>query len=258
MNTGTRYILCAGLASLLAGALPAWAQDSGEPPAAPMQVDEHSGHVMPEADEHAGHTMPTADEHAGHAMPEVDEHAGHVMPDTDEHAAHRAAMEQKRFSVTEEQYTVPEVELIDQFGTSVALRALLESDQPLALNFIFTTCTTICPVMTATFAQMRRELGDAGDRVKLVSITIDPEYDRPEVLNEYAELFHAGEDWSFLTGDSDDILLVLQSFKSYAGSKMNHRAVTLLKNPHSSLWTRIDGLASGKDLAQEVTTRLLN
>jgi protein SCO1/2 len=247
MNKSKRNILCIGLATLLAGALPTWAQDSGETPPTPVQMDEHTDHVMPEADEHAGHVMP-----------EMDEHAGHVMPDTDEHAAHRAAMEQKRYSVIEESYAVPEVELIDQSGNAVALRKLLEGDQPVALNFIFTTCTTICPVMTATFAQMRRELGEASDRIQLVSITIDPEYDRPEVLNKYAELFHAGEGWTFLTGDSDDILLVLQSFKSYAGSKMNHRAVTLLKNPHSNVWTRIDGLASGKDLAHEVAARLLN
>lgn len=247
MKKSTRDVLCIGMALLLTSAPAAWAQESGETPPAPDEMGQHAGHVMPEADEHAGHVMPETDEHAGHAMPEADEHA-----------AHRAAMEQKRYSVIQESYPVPEVKLIDQSGNAVALRALLEGDQPVALNFIFTTCTTICPVMTATFAQMRRELGEAGDRVQLVSITIDPEYDRPEVLNKYAELFHAGEGWTFLTGDSDDILLVLQSFKSYAGSKMNHRAVTLLKDPHSTVWTRIDGLASGQDLAHEVAARLLN
>lgn len=247
MKKSTRGVLCTGMALLLASASPAWAQESGETPPAPEPTQEHADHAMPDMDEHADHVMP-----------ETDEHAGHVMPDTDEHAAHRAAMEQKRYSVTEESYIVPDVQLIDQSGNTVALGPLLEGDQPVALNFIFTTCTTICPVMTATFAQMRRELGEAGNRVQLVSITIDPEYDRPEVLNEYAELFHAGEGWTFLTGDSDDILQVLQSFKSYAGSKMNHRAVTLLKSPHAPLWTRIDGLASGKDLAHEVAARLLN
>ena len=45
---------------------------------------------------------------------------------------------------------------------------------PVAVNFIFTTCTTICPVMTATFAQLGRELGLEADRIRLVSITIDP------------------------------------------------------------------------------------
>jgi len=175
----------------------------------------------------------------------------------DKHAAHRAAMQESRYAATTENYTVPDVELIDQFGMSVPLRTLLESNQPVALNFIFTTCTTICPVMTATFAHMRRELGDAGEHLRLVSISIDPDYDRPEALKAYAEQFRAGEGWSFLTGDSEDIVQVLRSFGSYEGSKMNHQPVTLLKRPGVSSWTRINGLASGKDLAGEVATRLL-
>jgi len=176
----------------------------------------------------------------------------------DKHAAHRAAMQNVRYGVTTENYAIPEVELIDQSGEAVSLRTLLAADQPIALNFIFTTCTTICPVMTATFAQMRRELGDAGDRLRLVSISIDPEYDRPDRLKAYAEQFRAGAGWDFLTGDSNDIVQVLKSFDSYAGSKMNHQPITLLKSPASSSWTRIEGLASGKDLANEVTARLLN
>ena len=179
--------------------------------------------------------------------------AGH-----DKHAAHRAAMQKARYSATTEDYLIPDVQLIDQTGATVDLRSLLEADQPVALNFIFTTCTTICPVMTATFAQMRRELGEAGDELRLVSISIDPEYDRPETLRAYAEQFQAGSGWEFLTGDSADIVRVLKSFDSYAGSKMNHQPVTLLKSPGSLSWTRLDGLASGKDLAKEVTARLLD
>jgi len=176
----------------------------------------------------------------------------------DKHAAHRAAMQNPRYVATTESYAVPDVELIDQSGSHVSLRTLLDTDQPIALNFIFTTCTTICPVMTATFGQMRRELGDEGDQLRMVSISIDPEYDRPDKLMAYSEQFGAGPDWVFLTGDSNDIVQVLSSFDSYAGSKMNHQPITLLKSPESSSWTRIDGLASGRDLANEVETRLLN
>jgi len=188
------------------------------------------------------------------------EHAAHQQDQAapDKHAAHRAAMKKTRYAATTENYAIPDVELIDQSGTSVSLRAVLDADQPIALNFIFTTCTTICPVMTATFAQMRRELGNSGDQLRLVSISIDPEYDRPDQLKAYSEQFRAGEGWEFLTGDGADIVQVLKSFDSYAGSKMNHQPVTLLKSPDSVSWTRLDGLASGKDLANEVTARLLN
>jgi len=182
--------------------------------------------------------------------------ADQAMPDA--HAAHRAAMKKTRYAVTTASYVVPDVQLIDESGAAVSLPDLLESDQPIALNFIFTTCTTICPVMTVTFAQMQRELGEAAKKLQLVSISIDPEYDRPEVLRAYAKQFHVGAGWTFLTGDSDAISNVLRSFDSYAGSKMNHQPLTLLKRPESASWVRIDGLAGGAELAQEVTARLLN
>jgi protein SCO1/2 len=195
--------------------------------------------------------------------PAMGDHAAHQPAATDssatqDHTAHLAAMAKPGYSVSSERYVIPDVQLIDESGSTVTLRSILDADQPIAMNFIFTTCTTICPVMTATFAQMRRELGEAGAQLRLVSISIDPEYDRPEKLKAYAEMFHAGPGWTFLTGDGDDLFQVYRAFESFAGSKMNHQPLTLLKSPQSPSWTRIDGLASGTELAQEVTARLLN
>jgi protein SCO1/2 len=200
-----------------------------------------------------------APEHSAMAMSE-EEHAHHhgMHMSEDEHAAHRAAMNTTRYTVSNKDYEIPDVELIDADGATMRLRTILDTDKPVALNFIFTTCTTICPVMTATFAQMQRKLGDAAKNLQLVSISIDPEYDRPEVLKAYGRQFHAGRNWTFLTGDSKDILTVLQSFETFAGSKMNHQPVTFLKHPGEQDWIRIDGLASGENLAQEIRTRLFN
>jgi protein SCO1/2 len=162
-----------------------------------------------------------------------------------------------RYAVKTARYEVPDVTLVGSDGQPVALRSLLAVPEPIALNFIFTTCGTICPVMTATFAEMRRELGAAGERLRLVSISIDPEQDRPEVLRRYAERFDAGSGWTFLTGAGADVERVQRAFAAYAGSKMNHRPLTLLKAPGQEEWVRIDGLASGGRLAHEVETRLL-
>jgi protein SCO1/2 len=184
--------------------------------------------------------------------------SGWAASSTDPHAAHRAAMNKPRYSVSIENYEVADVQLINAGGSRVALRSLLYSERPVALNFIFTTCTTICPVMTATFAQMQRQLGDSANQLELVSISIDPDYDRPDVLKAYAAQFHAGDNWTFLTGDGADIELLQRDFDTYAGTKMNHQPVTFLRSPGDPSWIRIDGLASGENLAQEVTARLLH
>ncbi len=197
-------------------------------------------------------------DHNQHKMEAMDKHSEHNnSPAKDEHAMHRATMDKSGYSVTTENYEIPDVKVIDQSGEVMKLSSIVNSDKPIALNFIFTTCTTICPVMTSTFSKMRQHLGKEGDEVHFVSITVDPEYDRPEVLKEYAENFRVGSNWAFLTGDSVIILKVIRSFNAYFGSKMNHRPLTLLKKPGSLSWTRIEGLASGSELAKEVKTRLL-
>ncbi len=209
---------------------------------------------------HASHSeasLPMTGDHALHADHAMDaEHEAHAP---DEHAAHTAAMSEARYQVSTVAYDFPDVTLLDDSGAKRPLASVLADDRPIALNFIFTTCTTICPVMTATFAQTRNLLGNSADAIDMVSISIDPEYDRPEVLEAYAGKFGADVDgWTFLTGDSADIIDVLTSFDVYAGSKMNHQPATLLRRAGEASWIRIDGLASGADLAREINTRLLN
>jgi protein SCO1/2 len=110
--------------------------------------------------------------------------------------------------------------------------------------------------MTATFAQMRRELGADAGRVRLVSISIDPEHDTPPVLASYAERFDAAPGWTFLTGSPGDVDRVLRAFEVRTGTKTSHRPVTLLLRPERAGWVRLEGLGSGAELAAEVRTLL--
>jgi protein SCO1/2 len=155
------------------------------------------------------------------------------------------------YTRTLEPYEVPHLTLLDQSGQSIDLDELLEGPRPVALNFIFTTCTTICPVMAATFSKLQRELGDDVGDLRLVSISIDPEYDRPEVLASYAQRFHAEDRWRFLTGTQEQITSVLQSFNALTGSKVNHRPLTFFKLPDEEEWVRIEGLPAASTLADE-------
>ena len=84
-----------------------------------------------------------------------------------------------------------EVPFIDQHGRATTLRAVLDTDLPVLVNFIFTTCTTVCPIMSRGFAQLQESLGPDRDRVRLVSISIDPEVDSVVALEAYARRYQA-------------------------------------------------------------------
>jgi len=85
-----------------------------------------------------------------------------------DHSAHRAMLQQNSDLVrTEVRYTVPDVELVNQDGEKVRLAQLLRASEPYALNFIFTTCSTICPILTSSFRQMQRELGDEAQSLQI-------------------------------------------------------------------------------------------
>lgn len=150
-------------------------------------------------------------------------------------------------------YNVPNVTLLNQDGKKVNLRALIEGGKPVIVNFIFSTCTTICPVMTATFSNLRSELGDkAAERVQLISISIDPENDRPERMKQYLSRFNSGPGWEFLTGTRDDIGRVLKAFDAFVVDKMSHEPLFISRAPGSEEWVRIKGLVRKSDLMREL------
>jgi protein SCO1/2 len=166
----------------------------------------------------------------------------------DPHAAHRQMMATPKVSVNRLAYEVPNVELIDESGHPTNLKNLLSGDQPVAVNFIFTTCTTICPVMTATMLQLQKQLEDDPVRPNYVSISIDPDYDSATVMKGYAARY--GANWTFLTGSSTNVMTALQSFDAYHGNKVNHFALTLMRGPNDDEWTRVEGLTSAQELAR--------
>lgn len=171
-----------------------------------------------------------------------------AAPSGDPHAHHRAQAVNPSVQVAQRRYEVPDITLTDEQGRAVSLRELMSEDRPLAVNFIFTSCTSICPVMTATMVQMQRALADDPGRPAFVSISIDPDFDSAEVLKAYAA--NQGADWTFLTGRHDEVVTVLRAFDAYRGNKMNHAALTLLRAPHATEWTRVEGLTSAHELAR--------
>ena len=161
------------------------------------------------------------------------------------------AAEPERYQRTIEKYTIPDVVLIDQDGNKVRLKKLLEAEQPVAVDFIYATCTTICPILSAGYANLQRKLGSDTTKVNLVSITIDPENDTPALLKEYLGKYQAKPGWEFLTGSRADIDRVMKAFDAYFRDKMDHKPLTFIRSPKDGSWIRLYGLMSGVDFLEE-------
>jgi protein SCO1/2 len=161
------------------------------------------------------------------------------------------------YKITKVAIDVPDVTLTGTDGRPVPLRAVLGDDRPVMLQFIFTTCPTICPLLTGIAARVREDLGKDREKIRAVSITIDPEHDTPAVLREYAANFEADPDWMFLTGRLPDVVAVQRAFGSYLGNKMNHPPYTFLRRSPRDPWVRIDGIVHADVIEREARELLV-
>lgn len=140
--------------------------------------------------------------------------------------------------------TIPDVELLDQNGNKIHFYTDLVKGKTVAINFIFTTCTTICPPLGATFARIQKELGErVGRDVRLISISVDPATDTPERMKAWAAKFHAAEGWTLVTGAKPDVDRLLLALGAATASPADHTPTVLIGNDAAGQWTRTYGLA---------------
>jgi len=138
---------------------------------------------------------------------------------------------------------VPEFALIGSDGSPWS-RADLDG-RPWAVEFIFTTCGGTCPKMSAEMARIQRGMPDEL-AVMLVSITVDPGHDTPEVLRDYAARYAARpERWIFLTGEPQEIYrLAQEGFHLAAGPLPEEYDPEIHEGPF--LHSRRVGLVDGR------------
>jgi len=147
-------------------------------------------------------------------------------------------------------YLVPAVELRNQHDRSVALVPYLLGAEPVMLEFSYTSCTTLCTDMAVKFSNLQRRAG-ADKRVKLVSISIDPQVDTPAVLADYLKRYQAQPGWDFLTGSLADTQTLMQVFGVSPTDMLTNKASLFLHQPGESQWTRLDGRLDPQDLLRE-------
>ena len=153
---------------------------------------------------------------------------------------------------------IPNVHILDQNGKQLSFYDDLIKGKTVAINFIFTTCTTVCPPLTATFRKVQQTASERGLDVKLVSVSVDPVIDTPERLRAFAEKFNADTGWTFVTGEKGEIDSLLQSLGVAVTNKNDHTPMILIGNDSLDYWTRAYGLSSPTkliDLIAEAASR---
>ena len=136
--------------------------------------------------------------------------------------------------------TIPDVVLVNQEGESVRFYSDLIEGKVVALSFIFTTCTTICPPMGANFARLQKLMTDH-EEVALISVSTDPTNDTPERLKAWRAQFKGRPGWTLLTGDKQNVDKALKALGVFTPDKTDHTPFLLLGNDAQGTWTRVHG-----------------
>jgi protein SCO1 len=145
----------------------------------------------------------------------------------------------------------PEFSLTSQDGGRVTLADF--RGKVVAVTFIYTLCTTTCPVLTPMMSFVQDQLGsNFGTKIAFVSITVDPERDTPQVLKEYAQAFGANlAGWAFLTGTPDAIRDVTRRYGVFASKTANgdvdHMFLTSIVDPSGILRVQYVGVRFDPD-----------
>jgi protein SCO1 len=152
---------------------------------------------------------------------------------------------------TSSNYEVPDVTVIRQNGRSASFIKELNDGRPVIMNFIFASCSAICPMLSHVLSKVQTKLGKNSRKVHFVSISIDPENDTPTKLNAYAKKFGAGSAWDFYTGTMEASIAIQKAFDAYRGDKMNHTSVILMRAAPGKSWLRLEGFASPDAVIRE-------
>lgn len=151
----------------------------------------------------------------------------------------------------------PNLVLLTQDNKPVRFYQDLLKDKIVMVNFMFTTCTSICPPMTANLAKVQKLLGEhVGKEIVMISISVDPTTDTPQVLKTYAEKFKAQPGWYFLTGEKKNIDWVLYKLGGYVEEKNQHSSVLIIGNEATGEWMKMLALSNPSEIASAVTKLL--
>jgi protein SCO1/2 len=176
-----------------------------------------------------------------------------AMPEGMDHSAHNhEAMLAANLKRSVVELNVPATKLLRQDGSAASAQTELTSGKPTIVAFIYTSCTTICPLTSQIMREVQGLLGTEMQGTRMASISIDPEYDTPERLMAYANKFGASPQWTHYTGTLANSVTVQKAFKAYQGDKMNHLPLIFINGGGKKTWVRLEGFPSAAQVVKEL------
>jgi protein SCO1/2 len=175
------------------------------------------------------------------------------MEALDPHAHHKQAAAAQAQSTAARVDLPDSAPLLNQFGEPVDFPADVIGDRVAVVNFVYTSCTTVCPVTSSIFSMVQRHLGEqVGEDVALVTITVDPIRDTPHRLQSFSKNFNPGSGWSWLTGEKRDVDRVLDAFGAYTVSFEDHPAMVMVGDESRGTWYRLYGFPAPEAIESRV------
>jgi protein SCO1/2 len=175
----------------------------------------------------------------------------------DSAAADRALEQREPRGKTSDRFS--NIELTTQHGQRVRFYDDLVRDKAVMINFMYTTCPLICPGVAAQLSRFHDLLAErAGRDLTILSISIDPEVDKPEKLHAYWKAFGSKPGWIFLTGDYGAIDRLRHELGVYDpdpivdADKTQHAGIATFGNDRTDRWSALPVLTDLQDLARTV------
>lgn len=150
-------------------------------------------------------------------------------------------------------FLIPDVEVLNQDGQKQKFYTDLVKDKVVIINFVFTTCKAVCPLMGTNFSKLQSALGKRlGRDVFLISISTDPETDSPAKLKAWGEKFKAKDGWTLVTGRKEDLTTLLQVLRGDGPGTEFHSLTLGILNDQKKMQRWAYGLEAPERVIQMV------
>jgi protein SCO1 len=142
-----------------------------------------------------------------------------------------------------------DLNVLDQDGQMLKFYSDVLKNKIVLINFVFTNCEQVCPMLTRTFAKVQAEVGrNLGERIHLISISVDAQRDTPTVLKRYATQFGAKPGWRFITGKKGNVDWIIHRLGQWNEVIEAHSPLIMVADVKTGRWRALPGETTHRQL----------